>query len=362
MIAFWVVAGVLTAAAAGLILSRAAAAAARGEALDPTPAVYRRQMAEIDELADRGLMAEGERKAAKAEAGRRLLAAADTPERAWTADASARSFVLLVVALAAALSLGLYIGVGTPGMGDQPFAKRMNAWRKADPTTLAPQELAAVVQRAVKDRPTDPEGWRYLGIAQAAAQNYGEAVRALHKAVDLAPQREDLWELLGQAQMYLAGGDVTPEVQRSFEEALKRDSKAAAPRFYLAEAKLNGGDRTGALADLKALQVDMPANDPRRSAVASAISEVEGRIAAPAAPTLSADQLTAVRGMVAGLDAKLKANPNNPAGWVQLVRAYAVLGDVAKRDAALASAKTRYAGRAEVLQQLDAAAKTEPMR
>ncbi len=47
---------------------------------------------------------------------------------------------------------------------------------------------------------------------------------------------------------------------------------------------------------------------------------------------------------------------------MRLVRSYAVLGDAAKRDAALASARARYAGRTEVLQALDAAAATEAMK
>jgi hypothetical protein len=39
-----------------------------------------------------------------------------------------------------------------------------------------------------------------------------------------------------------------------------------------------------------------------------------------------------------------------------------VLGDAKSRDMALADAKARYRGRIEVLRQLDAAAKTEPMK
>ena len=58
----------------------------------------------------------------------------------------------------------------------------------------------------------------------------------------------------------------------------------------------------------------------------------------------------------------VQANPDDPEGWVRLVRAYAVLGDAGKRDAALASARTRYAGKTQVLQQLEAAAKAEPMQ
>ena len=57
------------------------------------------------------------------------------------------------------------------------------------------------------------------------------------------------------------------------------------------------------------------------------------------------DQLTAVRGMVAGLAARLKTNPDDPEGWVRLVRAYAVLGETARREAALKDASLRYAKR-----------------
>ena len=74
------------------------------------------------------------------------------------------------------------------------------------------------------------------------------------------------------------------------------------------------------------------------------------------------ENLAAVRGMVAGLAARLKSNPDDPQGWVQLVRAYAVLGQAGDRDAALKAANTRYAGKPEVLKALAAAAAAEPMR
>ena len=56
MIALWLVAALLSAAAAALILHRAARAGAGG-GVDPTAAVYERQLSEIDELAERGLRA-----------------------------------------------------------------------------------------------------------------------------------------------------------------------------------------------------------------------------------------------------------------------------------------------------------------
>src|SRR5690348_4776945 len=127
MVIFWVVAGLIAAAAAGLILIRAAGAG-RATAADPSPQVYRRQLAEIDERAERGLIAEQERKHAHAEAARRLLAATDAPAQAWGEDSKSRVGVLLACVAAPALALGLYLALGSPGLGDQPYEKRVAAW------------------------------------------------------------------------------------------------------------------------------------------------------------------------------------------------------------------------------------------
>ncbi|HRH05106.1 MAG TPA: hypothetical protein PK702_04705 [Burkholderiaceae bacterium] len=46
-----------------------------------------------------------------------------------------------------------------------------------------------------------------------------------------------------------------------------------------------------------------------------------------------------IKQMVTTLAAKLEANPNNPNGWVMLLRSYKVLGRYEEADAAYASAK-----------------------
>ena len=67
MIAFWAATGLLAAVAAVLVLLRAARAASAVGSEDPTLAVYRRQLAEIDDLAQRGLIGEEEQRTAHAE-------------------------------------------------------------------------------------------------------------------------------------------------------------------------------------------------------------------------------------------------------------------------------------------------------
>lgn len=360
MILFWVAAGVLAAAAAGLILSRAASAASAGEAPDPTPILYRRQLAEIDELAEAGLIGESERKSAHAEAGRRLLAAADDKGQAWTPGSKARTGVLAAVIAAPLLAFGLYLMLGAPGSPDRPFARRMAAWRQADLNSLSPPELAAVLKQVVAERPKDPEGYRLLAMMEGAAQNPQEAARALRHAIKLAPDRADLWEMLGEALTTEADGKLTDDARAAFAEALKRDPKAAVARFQLARARIDAGDKAGGLADWKALAAELPANDERRAAIEQAIAQQEGRAEPQPAP--AAGQMEMIRGMVDRLAQRLKTNPDDPEGWVRLVKAYAVMGDAAKRDAALKEAKARYAANPGELRALDEAAHAEPMK
>jgi len=125
------------------------------------------------------------------------------------------------------------------------------------------------------------------------------------------------------------------------------------------QGKQSAGATAEAAADLRALLADVPVGDERRGAVEAALALAEGK--APTA-SVSGDQLTAIRGMVAGLAQRLEARPDDPEGWVRLVRAYAVLGETVLRDAALKAAQARYVGRAEILDELAQAARTEPMR
>jgi cytochrome c-type biogenesis protein CcmH len=364
MIAFWVSAGVLSAAAAVLILVRAAQAAARAEPVDTTSVFYRRQLAEIGDLADRGLLGADERKGAEAEAARRMLTAADQPTQTWS-TAQSRLPILIAAIAAPALALGLYVTVGAPGVADQPFVGRLAKWRAAGPSTLQPAEMAAVLKQLTQERPNDPDGYRFLALADGASQNPAGAVRALKHAVKLAPQRADLWEMLGEAQVFVANGDLTADAKDAFVHTIRLDPTNIAARFHLARARIKGGDKAGGVADWKALLADMPANDPRRADLMQAIAEAEGAPPPPpvAAPQgLSGDQMGMVRGMVDRLASRLAANPDDPAGWVQLVKAYAVLGDTARRDQALKNARARFAGKPDVLDALTQAAATQAMK
>ncbi|MEO8813383.1 MAG: c-type cytochrome biogenesis protein CcmI, partial [Caulobacteraceae bacterium] len=79
MFLFWITAALLGAGAASLIVWRAAWASKSATEADPAIEVYRRALTEIDDLADRGMIVADERRTARAETGRRLLAEAERP-------------------------------------------------------------------------------------------------------------------------------------------------------------------------------------------------------------------------------------------------------------------------------------------
>lgn len=354
MIAFWIAAAVLSAAAAMLMLARGARAAA-GPAEDPAVAVHRRQLAEIDELAERGLIPEDERRAARAEAGRRLLNAAEHQE--VEAGLGGRRTALAAAGLTPIVALGLYLLVGHPGWPDQPFARRVTQWRHTDPAQLDPPRMAAVLQVIATERPRDPEPLKNLALAYMASDDLSHAVEALRRALALAPARADLWSQLGEAFVMQADGQVDDDARAAFGEALRLDPDSQGARYFLARGDIQNGRVTEGLAAWKALLGELPAGDPRGQALSAEIASVESAGGLKSVePEQPADMQAVIRGMVDGLAARLAANPDDPDGWVRLVRAYAVLGETEKRDQALVRARVLYKNRPEVLAALAKAA------
>jgi len=361
MIWLWIAAALVSAGLAALIVQRAARAARRAGDDNPALGVYRRQMAELDELADRGLIAEGERRSVRAETGRRLLAAAaraEPPPRA-----SGPTPVLIAAAAIPLVALGVYVVLGAPGLPDQPFAQRLAVWENAASAgePLDPAQMAAVWRDIAAQHPADATPLAHLAQSEFDAGQPGEADQALHRALTLAPRRADLWEMLGITQVIRANGDVGPDAQDAFRHAVAIDPASLNARYYLARARIAAGDAAGGLADWRALEAALPPDDPRRPELAHEIAQVAaaGALPAPAAPEAQNQPggvgPAQIQAMVDGLAARLQANPDDPQGWVRLVRALTVLGEADRRDAALAQARRRYAGNADILGQLDAA-------
>lgn len=284
-LAFWIAVAALAGGAGLLMLAFAARGAMAAAEPDPRLALHRRQLAEIDELAGRGLIDGAERDQTRAEAGRRLLRAADAAPAPWAAGGlKSRRAAALAAGATALAALGLYLLTGAPGYGDQPYARRLAEWRAADPLTLDAPQMAAVLTAIAAERPNDARAFGFLGRARLASGDLLGAVQAFERAVALAPRDADL-----------------------------------------------------------------------RAALAFATAQLGGPAAAPDLPDAAA-----IRGMVEGLAARLEADPDDPAGWARLVRAYGVLGEAEAQARALARARTLFKDRPDALAGIEAEAKAAP--
>jgi cytochrome c-type biogenesis protein CcmH len=240
------------------------------------------------------------------------------------------------------IGAGTYLVVGRPAL----------AVRALEGTgTRDLNGLIALLARRMRENPNDVRGWAYLGRAYLTTGDADDAAKAFARAVALSEAqkrpRADLYSSYGEALARASNG-LPPEAQAAFVRALALDPKDQASRYYLGMAYAARGENAKAIALWQSLVADAPAGAPWRQ-------ELVDRIAALTASSGAAPP--DIGAMVAGLAARLRQSPDDPAGWQRLVRAYHVLGDDAKAQAALADARTAMAKRPDVLAALASEAK-----
>jgi cytochrome c-type biogenesis protein CcmH len=357
---FWVFAGLLIAVAlVALLRPLVRDAVGAADQSESVLAIYRGQLANIDNDAAQGRLPPAQAADAQAELMRRMLAAADQESRASAPGNSAsaettRRFAAAVgiAALLPAGALAIYFTVGAPAAIDQSRAVEEAAKPPRDRAELsaAADQLKARLQR----EPGHKEGWVLLGRALASLGRFAEAREAYGQAIALASDEPGLQAELGEVLVLAAGGTVTPEAEAAFARSAN-DPRA---RFYGAEAALQRGDRAAAKTQFQALLADAPRDAPWRKIVAERLAEIapgEAPTGAmkPGSPSASApsagptaqdvaaaqamspeERQTMIRGMVDRLAARLEQNPNDKEGWARLARAYDVLGEKEKAQAA----------------------------
>ncbi len=356
MIWFWIVAGLLTLAALATLLRPLVRLPRPGDGdEEPLAALFRRQLAAIDDELAQGRLMPDQAAAARAEITRRMLAAADretaasapaadsTTETSWRIGAA-----IGIAGLLPAAAIAVYLAVGAPAA-----INRSAVTDAAAPHGAA--ELAAAADRIkghLQQQPGDLEGWTLLGRTLASLSRFPEARGAYAHAIALAPGETKLHAEFGEVLVLEAQGRVTPAAEAELAKAAD-DPRS---RFYSAEASLQHGDAAAARQKLQALLADAPADAPWRQAVADRIAELSpsgpagSADAEPAAPpgpsaqdvaaaqSMSPEQRQAmIRSMVERLAQRLEQHPDK-AGWARLARAYDVLGEPDKAQTARARA------------------------
>ncbi len=347
----WILLALLTAIVAAALLYPLSR---RPEALAPENAgeiaVYRDQMKELDRDRAGGLISAEEAEYARAEIGRRLLAAA-AKSGEGAGDASKPSIVRklaigVVTVVPPAIGLCLYIMLGSPGLPDQPLQARLE--NPGNDMSL----LVAKAERHLAQNPNDGAGWDILAPIYFRTARLGDAELAYRNAIRLIGPNGARLSGLGETLVVANDGIVTEDARSAFEEAVRLEPGNVRARFYVGVAQEQAGKAAEAKATFEAIAKASPPDAPWMGMINEHIAKNGGTAAAaPAAPSTlggpSADDVAAaqnmsqgdrqdmIRGMVDSLAARLEADPNNIEGWLRLVRSYMVLGDRDKAQAAL---------------------------
>lgn len=291
--------------------------------LDNDLAVYRDQLAELDRERAAGTTSEADAAAARIEIERRILTAAERDAQVGLPlQPTLNRFLAPALCLLIPLfALGLYLALGHPGLPSAPF--------KPDRTL--------------------PDGQR--GVP---AERIADVIASARKALAANPDDPQALSALAEALTVEAGGTVTPAAVEALNKALAKNPDDPRTLFYLGLHEAQSGDSAAALKRWRELEARSPPDAPWLPTLRAEIQRVAKAAGVEPPPTSQtgptqeqmqamqnlspADRQQAIRGMVDGLAAKLKDNPNDRDGWLRLANARRVLGEADKSAEAYAKA------------------------
>ena len=365
----WLAFALMTAAAIFAVLwplSRRGAAAGGSDI-----AVYRDQLDEIARDRASGLIGEAEADAAKVEVSRRLIAAADAAQAdksaadrspLWRRRATALTGLLFLPVGATAI----YLALGSPQMAERPLATQGRTLLQDNSI----QNLVSQVEAHLARNPDDARGYEVIAPVYLRLGRFTDAVNARRRLLPLTGETAERQADLGEALAAAANGVITVEAKAAFDRALTLDPAELKSKYYIGIAAEQDGDNTKAAA----IWIDMLKAGPPDAPWVPVVREALTRIGAappvaalppmaqtpgPNAADIAAaggmsekDRGDMIRGMVARLAEKLKEDGRDFDGWQRLLRAYVVLGERDKANAAAADARKALASEPDKLRQL----------
>ena len=361
---FWIFAALLAALATAVLifpLMRHRDTAVGAEALHDVE-VYKDQLGEVERDLAEGLISASEADVARAEIGRRLIAASKKAEgeakadenRAESGGSALKAAALAVVIFMPVASLAAYLSLGSPDLPQQPLAARMNK-------PIEESEIGILITRAeqqLKANPEDGRGWDVLAPIYLRTGRFADSANAFRQSIAINGPSPARQAGLGEALVSAADGIVTEEARLAFQTAREMDPEDPRPRFFLAIALAQEGKTSEAIGAFEALAARAPEGAPWLVAVETQIAALKGQppalpgttpgasiAAGPGNPSAEdiaaaasmspAERMDMIRGMVSGLEERLKDNPGDGDGWLRLVRSLSVLGERERAQAAL---------------------------
>lgn len=358
-------------------------------------AIYRDQLEEIERDVERGVLPESEAKPARTEIARRLLQASEAEEDGAGSEPQRRraAFIVAIIIVPLVCVAG-YLALGQPGTEDRPFDARMADPDPSDvflvqeivatvfqnPEGFNVDGVRALVDEAIRINPGHPSLWEALALVALMQSRPDDVVMAYDRYIVIRGTQDgtavQLGAFLAQNAFFMNAG-ANPPVEALADRLLLLNPSDRGAQIFKGLALTERGELEAA----EELWVAMLAEEPPEGAewadiARSQLAELRGEtppeepavpgaeLLAPqpeapdaaAAPGFTEAELLQINAMVDRLATRLAEEPNDAAGWAQLIRSYIVLEREEDAAAALATARDLFTGNAEALALIEEAA------
>jgi cytochrome c-type biogenesis protein CcmH len=335
-------------------------------------AVYSDQLEEIGRDETAGLIGNVEAEAARVEVSRRLIAAAETASATAAVTAPARLYrfsTLIAAFILIPLGAGaIYLSLGSP----KSAPAQMTAGPGGSTSAGSLENQVAQVEAYLEKNPGSGRGWEVLAPVYIRLGRFDDAVTARRNALKIFGPDASRLGNLAEALTLASRGVVTAEAKDLFGQAATADPHDAMAQYYLGLAAKQDGRRNEAEKTWRAMVANAPAGASWLPTVNYAIAHIDDAVPASDSPQVAtkvapgpsagdvaaaakmapADRNEMIAAMVARLADRLAQNGSDVDGWLRLIRAYSVLGDRAKAQAAVINARQALNGAPEDLQRI----------
>lgn len=386
----WICLALLSAAVATFLIRNVNSSGVETSGHAPDLDVYRDQLAELESDAERGVIEPGEAKAARVEIARRLIkqSEAGQPSTADTASTAFSANLLKVsAAVIPAVSLLLYLAIGSPGLPGRPLAERIATMPTRE---AAPEDLIAKVEARLREKPDDGAGWEVIAPVYLSTGRPMDAAQAFSRAISLLGENPERLLGLAKANVMLERGIVNEAAHKALQRTLELEPERFEARFWLAVYD----EQNGRLAEAAAIYADLlkkaPPGAPWRSSVEERLAVVTGQaVASPkpqaqpvpggkppelapaggtgsgkgpspaefvaAAQKLAPEMRSVMIGkMITRATEAAVKDPKNAAIWTRIVTGHTALGNTTDAKAALQEARKALSADPAGLSELDA--------
>lgn len=279
------------------------AQATQNDPVQTNAAVYRDQLAELDEERAQGLLSEHEWQVSRDELSARLLQDVGEQDAASTESAGgdaaanvshaspssrvppfAKPWVLLFsfVVLIPISSLVVYSMLGQPAALD-PLAISQGIDNPEDITPEKLTTMATALTRRLQDEPNSMEGWVMLARVQRAREHFDEAAAALRKALTLSRDDDlqiELAEVLAQQNKGMFAGEPWSIIQK----VLATDPHHVNALLLAGSAAYSEQNFQAALRFWERAREVVAADSPDAPELDRAIAEARDKLGLPAIP------------------------------------------------------------------------------